>query len=62
MAERAHDQLFAGGWGIDRDCDNFKILHYSDGRALVIHDRWRACAEFIVRYIGLIGEVLTRFR
>ncbi|HUO02594.1 MAG TPA: hypothetical protein VMU31_07430 [Rhizomicrobium sp.] len=57
---RCHDQLLAGGWGIERRDDHWRIQNFSDHRHLEVKDRIRACAEFIVRYVGFIGETQAR--
>ncbi|MGH7968750.1 MAG: hypothetical protein ACREIC_08495, partial [Limisphaerales bacterium] len=57
---RCRDQLFAGGWGIEHQDDHWRIQNFSDRQHLEVKDRIRACADFIVRYVGLIGEVQAR--
>jgi hypothetical protein len=58
--ERATDQRVAGGWSIECQGDAYRIQSYSSGEFLVVRDRVRACAEFIVRYSRFIGEVQAR--
>jgi hypothetical protein len=59
--ERGMDQRLAGGWGIERDHHGqYRIQSYASGRHLLEKDRLHACAEFIVRYVGFIGEVVRR--
>lgn len=58
--KRCHDQLIAGGWSIDREEDHWRIQNFSDHRHVEVGDRLRACAEFVVRYVGFIGEVQAR--
>ena len=60
--ERGRDQRLAGGWGIEHDRDHYKVQNYSSGQCLVEQDRLHACAEFIVRYVGFIHDVVTRYR
>lgn len=60
--ERGHDQLLAGGWGIECDHDAYKVKSYSSGRTLVEEKKLHAVAEFIVRYVRFIGDVLSRYR
>jgi hypothetical protein len=61
--ERGMDQRLAGGWGIERDEQGrYRIQSYASGRHLVERDRLHACAEFIVRYVGFIGDVIRRNR
>jgi hypothetical protein len=57
---RCHDQLLAGGWGIEHRADHWRIQNFSDHRHLDVKDRTRACAEFVVRYVGFIGEIQAR--
>lgn len=57
---RCHDQLLAGGWGIEHQDDHWRIQNFSDRRHLDVKDRIRACAEFVVRYVGFIGEIQAR--
>lgn len=58
--ERGRDQRLAGGWGIEHDRDHYRVQNYSSGQCLVERDRLHACAEFIVRYVGFIHDVVTR--
>jgi hypothetical protein len=60
--ERGRDQRLSGGWGIERDHDLYRVHSYSSGQSLVERDMLHACAEFIVRYVGFIHEVVTRHR
>ncbi|HVW73982.1 MAG TPA: hypothetical protein VHC39_10115 [Rhizomicrobium sp.] len=60
--ERGHDQLLAGGWGIECDHDAYQVKSYSSGRTLVEKKKLHAVAEFIVRYVRFIGDVLSRYR
>ena len=57
---RRHDQLLAGGWGIERRDDHWRIQNFSDHRHLDVKDPIRACAEFVMRYVAFIGEVQAR--
>lgn len=58
--ERGMDQRLAGGWGIEHDRDQYRVQNYSSGQCLVERDRLHACAEFIVRYVGFIRDVVMR--
>jgi hypothetical protein len=58
--ERGMDQRLAGGWGIECVHGQYRIQSYANGRHLLEKDRLHACAEFIVRYVGFIGEVVRR--
>jgi len=59
--QRAADQRYAGGWGIERGNGIYRVHGYSDQGAVTVQDRTRACAEFVVRYTYFIGEVLARW-
>jgi len=58
--ERGRDQRLAGGWGIEHDQGRYRVQNYSSGQCLMEQDRLHACAEFIVRYVGFIHDVVTR--
>jgi hypothetical protein len=58
--KRAKDQRLSGGWGLDCEGAQYRVQSYADGKYLLVRDRLRACAEFIVRYVGFIGDVLAR--
>jgi hypothetical protein len=58
--KRCHDQLLAGGWSIEQENGHWRIQNFSNHQQLVVEDRTRACAEFIVRYVAFIGEVQAR--
>jgi hypothetical protein len=58
--ERGTDQRLVGGWSIECVHGQYRIQSYSSGRHLMEKNRLRACAEFIVRYVGFIGEVVRR--
>jgi hypothetical protein len=60
--ERGRDQRLAGGWGIEHDHGRYRVQSYSSGQCLVERDRLHACAEFIVRYVGFIQQVVRRHR
>jgi hypothetical protein len=59
--ERGRDQRLAGGWGIEHDRGRYRVQNFSSGQYLVEQDRLHACAEFIVRYVGFIYEVVRRY-
>jgi hypothetical protein len=59
--ERGQDQRLAGGWGIERTLGHYRVQNYASGQYLVETDRLHACAEFIVRYVGVIGAALRRW-
>ena len=58
--ERGHDQRLSGGWGIDCEGDCYRVQSFSTGQHLIEQDRLHACAQFIVRYVGFIAEVVRR--
>ena len=58
--ERGHDQRLVGGWGIECDHGQYRVQSFSSGRHLVERKKLHAVAEFVVRYVGFIREVLGR--
>jgi hypothetical protein len=58
--KRCGDQRVAGGWGIEREGNVYRVRSFSGEGSFVVRDRLRACAEFVVRYVFFIGEVLAR--
>ena len=58
--DRGSDQRLAGGWGLECEGDLYRVHNFSSGESLLFPDRVRACAEFIVRYVRLIGDVQAR--
>lgn len=60
--ERATDQRPVGGWGLESDTSGFRVQNYANGDVLHHHDRCRACAEFVVRYVKFIGDVIAKNR
>jgi len=60
--ERGNDQRFAGGWGIKCDHGQYTVQSFGDGRHLLESKKLHAVAEFIVRYVAFIGDVLSRHR
>ena len=61
--ERGQDQRLAGGWGIE--CDQhgqYRVQSYASGRHLLEKRKLHAVAEFVVRYVGCIRDVLERYR
>jgi hypothetical protein len=59
--DRGRDQRLVGGWGIEHDRGRYRIQNYSTGQHLVERNRLRACAQFIVRYVGFIHGVMKRY-
>lgn len=58
---RGSDQRYAGGWGLECLDGRSRIVSYGDGRKSEwTEDRIKALAEFIVRYLGFIGDVQMR--
>ena len=60
--ERGNDQRLAGGWGIECDHGQYRVQSYDGGTYLLEHKKLHAVAEFIVRYVAFIGDVLSRHR
>jgi len=60
--ERGNDQRFAGGWGIECDHGQYRVQSYAGGHYLLERKKLHAVAEFIVRYVAFIGDVLSRHR
>ena len=58
--DRGDDQRLVGGWGIQREGHSYRIQRFDSGESIVVRDRLRACAEFIVRYTRFIGDVRAR--
>jgi hypothetical protein len=59
--ERAHDQRLTGGWGLECAQGRYRVVCYANGQNVMAEDRQHATAEFIVRYVGFIAEVLRRY-
>ena len=60
--ERGRDQRLSGGWGIECDHGQYKVQSYAGGRGLVEKKKLHAVAEFIVRYVAFMGDVLSSHR
>ncbi len=60
--QRGHDQQLVGGWGIDSDRGRYRVQSYAGGHALLEPKKLHAVAEFVVRYVAFIGDVLSRHR
>lgn len=60
--DRGHDQMLAGGWGIECDGQEYRVQSFDGGGELVMESRVRATAEFAVRYLGVIGAVMRHQR
>jgi hypothetical protein len=60
--ERGSDQRLVGGWGIECDQGQYRVQSYAGGRHLLERKKLHAVAEFIVRYVAFIGDVLSRHR
>ncbi len=59
---RGRDQLLAGGWGIECDHGRYRVQSFSSGRHLLEQKKLHAVAEFVVRYVGFIRDVLNHSR
>ena len=55
------DQRLAGGWCLECSGKDYLIQHYADGEHFVLHDKIRAGAEFLVRYLNVMSDVLKRY-
>jgi hypothetical protein len=60
--ERGRDQLLTGGWGIERRRGEYRVQSFSTGRHLMEKKKLHAVAEFVVRYVGFMRDVLLRYR
>jgi hypothetical protein len=60
--KRGNDQRLAGGWGIECDHGQYRVQSYDGGTYLLERKKLHAVAEFIVRYVAFIGDVLSRHR
>lgn len=58
--KRGHDQQIVGGWGIERDHGQYRVQNFGSGMHMREPDRVHATAEFVVRYVRFIGDVLRR--
>jgi hypothetical protein len=56
---RARDQRLAGGWGLEKCPGEYRVMGYAQQGQIVVHDRPRAIAEFIARYVAFIDQVLA---
>jgi hypothetical protein len=60
--ERGGDQRFVGGWVMDCRGRSWHLKSFALGKDVTFADRYQACAVFVVHYIGLIREVLLKYR
>ena len=58
--DRGHDQMLAGGWGIECDGDTYRVQSFDGSGELVVEDRVKATAAFAVRYLEVIAGVMRR--
>lgn len=58
--ERGQDQRLAGGWGIECEHGQYRVQSFGSGMHMLDTNRLHATAEFIVRYVGFMGDVLQR--
>ena len=58
--KRGSEQRLAGGWGIENENGTYRVQSFADGHSEIEHDRFRACAVFVVRYVHFIGDMLAR--
>lgn len=60
--KRGKDQRYSGGWGIECLRGRYRVVSYGDGHKHPWEeDKFKACAEFVVRYLCFIGEVQLRY-
>jgi hypothetical protein len=59
--KRGHDQRLTGGWGIECDHGQYRVQSFSSGRHLLERRKLHAVAEFVVRYLGFMREVMDRY-
>jgi|SRR5579862_6671763 len=51
------DKRVSSGWFLaERAADAFEVGHYPKGKTLSFSDRYRACAEFIIREVGSVSN------
>jgi hypothetical protein len=60
--ERGRDQRLTGGWGIECDHGQYRVQSFSSGRHLMERKKLHAVAQFVVRYVGFIRDVVNRYR
>jgi hypothetical protein len=60
--ERGRDQRLTGGWGIECDHGQYRVQSFSSGRHLMERKKLHAVAEFVVRYVSFIRDVMERYR
>src|SRR5258706_6148777 len=58
--DRGRDQRLTGGWGIECDHGQYRVQSFSSSSHLAEQPNLHAVAEFIVRYVGFIRDVLDR--
>lgn len=58
--ERGRDQRLTGGWGIEREQGKYCVRSFAGGGAWLEEDRLHATAQFAVRYLRFMGEVMRR--
>jgi hypothetical protein len=59
---RGGDQRITGGWVIDCEDGQYRLKNFETGRSSLIADKFKACAEFIVRYVSRIGVVIRKYK
>jgi hypothetical protein len=59
---RGGDQRFVGGWVMDCRGRSYHLKSFAQGTDCAFADRYQACAVFVVHYIGLIRQVLLKYR
>lgn len=58
--ERGDDQRLARGWGLQRHGSGYCLVDFATGDVQTFDDSLEVIAQFIVRYVGRIGDVMAR--
>ena len=59
--KRWGDQRIAGGWVMDCEGKSYRLKNFASGRSVLITDKFHAIAEFIVRYVRRIQDVVVKY-
>ena len=59
--KRWGDQRIAGGWVMDCEGKHYRLKNFETGKSYLIDGKERAFAEFIVRYVHRIGDVIAKY-
>jgi hypothetical protein len=58
---RGGDQRIAGGWVLECEGERYRLKDFSTGKSAFFDDRYRACAQFVVRYVRRIADIMRRY-